>query len=94
MKEFIEVEASLTLKGIAVLRPVFFEQSETSKILKKDFVLLGEIQFRKIELADEIFVIDVGGYIGESTRKEIEFAKRNNKNVRYYSAFMANNECV
>ena len=30
---------------------------------------------RKIDMADEIFVINVGGYIGSSTRSEIEYAK-------------------
>ena len=37
----------------------------------------------KISMADEIFVINVGGYIGESTRSEIAYAKANGKPVRY-----------
>ncbi|MFK4566703.1 hypothetical protein [Enterococcus sp. UD-01] len=94
MKEFKEVEANLSLKGIAVLSPIFFEQSKTSKITKEVAQLLGNMHFRKIELADEIFVMDVGGYIGESTRKEIAFAKSNNKNIRYYSAFISDSTCI
>ena len=38
---------------------------------------------RKIDMADEIFVINVGGYIGFSTRSEIEYAKATNKVVSY-----------
>ena len=38
---------------------------------------------RKIDMADEIYVINVGGYIGESTRSEIEYARRTGKAVRY-----------
>ena len=38
---------------------------------------------RKIDIADEIFVINVGGYIGSSTRSEIEYAKLTGKTVRY-----------
>ena len=38
---------------------------------------------RKIDMADAIYVINVGGYIGESTRSEIEYAIRNGKEVRY-----------
>ncbi len=38
---------------------------------------------RKIDLADEIFVINVGGYIGESTKSEIEYAKLHNKTINY-----------
>ena len=37
----------------------------------------------KIDMADEIFVINVGGYIGSSTRSEIEYAQRNGKEVQY-----------
>ena len=38
---------------------------------------------RKIDMADEIFVINVDGYIGESTKSEIEYAKRTGKKVNY-----------
>lgn len=34
-------------------------------------------------MADEIYVINVGGYIGESTRSEIEYAKKKGRGVRY-----------
>lgn len=40
-------------------------------------------QFKRIELADEIFVVNVDGYVGESTMAEIEFAERNGKRVRW-----------
>ena len=39
---------------------------------------------RKIDIADEIFVINVGGYTGSSTRSEIEYAKATGKKVRYF----------
>ena len=38
---------------------------------------------RKIDMADSIYVINVGGYIGESTRSEIEYAKAHGKEVHY-----------
>jgi hypothetical protein len=44
---------------------------------------LNTIHFQKIDLADEIFVINVGGYIGESTRKEIIYAIKQGKTVNY-----------
>lgn len=40
-------------------------------------------QFKRIELADEIFVVNVDGYVGESTMAEIEFAEKNGKLVRW-----------
>lgn len=38
---------------------------------------------RKIDLSDEILVFNLGGYIGESTRSEIEYAKAHGKPVKY-----------
>lgn len=42
-----------------------------------------ELHKRKIDLADEILVLNIGGYIGESTRSEIEYATAKGKTVRY-----------
>lgn len=44
---------------------------------------LDELHKRKIDLADRVFVLNVGGYIGESTRSEIEYAKKHNKKIDY-----------
>lgn len=45
--------------------------------------MLDDMHKRKIDMADEIYVINVGGYIGESTMSEIEYAKKNGRGVRY-----------
>jgi len=45
--------------------------------------LLDKIHLRKIDLSDEIFVLNVGGYIGESTEREINYARRMGKKVRF-----------
>ena len=45
--------------------------------------MLDDMHKRKIDMADEIYVINVGGYVGESTRSEIEYAKANGKTVGY-----------
>ena len=45
--------------------------------------MLDDMHKRKIDMSDEIFVINVGGYIGESTKSEIEYAKKHNKKVNY-----------
>jgi hypothetical protein len=46
---------------------------------------LDELHKRKIDLADEILVIDIDNYIGNSTRSEIDYAMAHNKPVRYLS---------
>ena len=45
--------------------------------------MLDDMHLRKIDLADEIFVINVGGYIGESTRSEIAYAEETGKKINY-----------
>ena len=45
--------------------------------------MLDDMHKRKIDLADEIFVINPGGYIGSSTLSEIEYAKATNKPARF-----------
>ena len=45
--------------------------------------MLDDMHMRKIDMADEIFVINVGGYIGESTRRVIAYAKNTGKSVKY-----------
>ncbi|MDQ0166981.1 hypothetical protein [Bacillus horti] len=82
---FERTNAFLTLQGNVVMSVAFFEQSEGFEITQEQAELLGEIHFRKIDLSDEIFVIDVDGYIGESTRKEIKYAEEKGKPIRYYS---------
>ena len=44
---------------------------------------LDELHLRKIELADEVLILNVGGYIGESTRRELEHARRLGKPIRF-----------
>ena len=48
--------------------------------------MLDELHKRKIDLADRVFVINVDGYIGDSTRSEIEYTKRLGKPIHYLEA--------
>jgi hypothetical protein len=48
--------------------------------------LLDRLHFAKIDLADEIFVVNVGGYIGSSTKREVGYAKAHGKGVRWLEA--------
>ncbi|MFK7601558.1 hypothetical protein ACI3L1_05040 [Deinococcus sp. SM5_A1] len=44
---------------------------------------LAELHRRKIDLAEEILVINVGGHVGDSTRSEIDYARAQGKRVRW-----------
>jgi len=74
-----------TLAGRIVLVPgIYFHADKEEVTLKvKDFLDLLHLQ--KIDLADEVLVINCDGYIGQSTRKEITYAIRKSKLVRYWS---------
>lgn len=45
---------------------------------------MDRLHLHKIDLSDEIFVMNIGGYIGKSTQNEIEYAKKNGKVIKYY----------
>jgi len=47
--------------------------------------LLDELHLRKIDLAHEVLILDVDGYIGESTRREVTYAIKQKKRIRYLS---------
>jgi hypothetical protein len=83
--EFQMANKWLTLQGNIVISVAMFGHVDKEPLSKDDKILLDEIHKKKIDLADEIFVVDVDGYIGESTKKEIEYAIFNNKNVRFLS---------
>ncbi len=45
--------------------------------------ILSQLHFEKIKISDAIYVVNINGYIGEATKKEIEFAKSLNKEILY-----------
>ena len=88
-KQFEDANMQETLAGHIVLSVGFFmhsaEQQHGRKleISQETKNQLDELHKRKIDLADEIFVLNVGGYIGESTRSEIDYASKLKKPIRY-----------
>lgn len=80
--EFMKVQKELTLKGYIVISVGCFGHSG-DVVTDEQKIMLDNMHMRKIDMADEIFVINVGGYIGESTKSEIEYAKSHNKKVNY-----------
>ena len=82
--QFIAEQKRLTLEGNIVISVGLFGHTGDEEVwLEKTKVMLDDMHKRKIDLADEIFVINVGGYIGSSTRSEIEYAIKTGKAVRY-----------
>lgn len=83
-EEFIETQKRLTLEGCIVISVGMFGHSGDEEVWKPRVKeMLDDMQKRKIDMADEIFVINVGGYIGESTKSEIAYAEKTGKKVNY-----------
>ena len=83
-EQFLEVQKQLTLKGYIVISVGLFGHSGDNEVWKPGTKeMLDDMHKRKIDMADEIFVINVGGYIGESTKSEIAYAKETGKKVNY-----------
>ena len=81
---FMEAQKRLTLEGNIVISVGLFGHSGDDEVwIEGTKEMLDDMHKRKIDLADEIFVINPGGYIGSSTRSEIDYAKANGKKVVY-----------
>ena len=81
---FLEAQKRLTLEGNIVISVGLFGHSGDEEVWNEGVKeMLDRQHLAKIDLADEIFVINVGGYIGESTRREIAYAKSKGKAVVY-----------
>lgn len=84
--EFIRQNFNHTMKGRIVLTVGFYHHAhEGFTVDPKDKIKLDILHLRKIELCDFVYVIDVDGYIGESTAREIEYARSLLKPIRYLS---------
>lgn len=82
-KEILEVAHDLTLQGEIVLAPFVFHHADNEEISMEMLLQLDNLHKEKIEMSDAIFVVNVNGYIGESTYSEIDWARRKKKNIYF-----------
>ena len=81
-----------TMRGHIVLSVGFYPHSQTRAhgeevgCTEEQKHALDGLHLRKIDLADEILVLNVGGYVGESTAREIVYAEEHGKPVRFLEA--------
>lgn len=78
---FLKAQKELTLQGYIVLSVGLFGHADNEPISEKQKEMLDDMHKAKIDMADMIYVVNVGGYIGKSTRSEIEYARLSNKTV-------------
>lgn len=82
--QFLEAQKRLTLAGNIVISVGLFGHSGDDEVWTEGTKeMLDDMHKRKIDMADRIYVINVNGYIGSSTRSEIEYARKKGKQVLF-----------
>lgn len=82
--DFIREQKRLTLEGNIVISVGLFGHAGDNEVLDHGVKeMLDDMHKRKIDMADEIFVINKNGYIGSSTKSEIQYAIHLRKPVKY-----------
>ncbi|MGW3291721.1 hypothetical protein ACWDR3_44575 [Streptomyces sp. NPDC001002] len=85
--EMSAANRELTLAGVIVVAPGVFLRAEDHEadelITDEQKTALGALHLRKIDLADRVLVVNPGGYIGESTRREIAYAHATGKPISF-----------
>ena len=81
-KEIMRIATELeTDKGYCVIQPVY--NCDDKVLTESDIQNLANAHYKKIDISDAVFIINVGGYIGKSVAEEIEYAKKRNKEIIY-----------
>ena len=79
--EYLTVQRNLSLQGHIVLSVGLFAHADSVELSVEDKIRLDNLHKQKINMSDAIFVINKGGYIGESTFGEIDWATRMGKQI-------------
>ena len=80
-KEFHQVARRLTLEGKIILTVHVFRFGET--LSKEELLNLDYLHLHKIDMADRVHVVNIGGYQGDGTKREIQYALVSGKQVTY-----------
>ena len=81
--EILEAAKTLTMDNHIVLSPFIFHHADDEELTQEAKIRLDNLHKEKINMSDAIFVVNVGGYIGPSTRSEIEYAMATGKKIGY-----------
>lgn len=84
-EEMMKIAVQMELAGNVVLTPIIPINENKEDLTKEEVSILGKMHKKKIELSDAILVVNVNGYIGNSTKEEMEFARSLKKEVIYYT---------
>ena len=81
-KQMQEIALELEVKqGYCVLTPV---GEKTVQPSEKEIEKLAQAHFKKIDMSDAVYVVNIGGYIGKSVSREVCYAQEHNKEIIYH----------
>lgn len=84
--EMMDITEKLELEGNCMLTPIYNpNRPNKDSYTEEEGKMLDKAHKERIKISDAILVVDVDGYIGTSTKSEIEFATSLNKEIMYYS---------
>jgi hypothetical protein len=78
-----EEQVRLAKQGVVALLPVIEPINHEPELTPEEKEIYAKIHFKKIDMSDEILVVNLDDYIGYSTNKEIEYAQLTNKPIAY-----------
>lgn len=84
-KEMTKITEKMALEGNCMLTPIELTRENKEAYTKDEALTIAKMHKEKIKLSDAILVVNVNGYIGNSTNSEIEYAKSLNKEILYYT---------
>lgn len=84
-KEMMEITEKMALEGNCMLTPIELTKPNKEAYTEDEGLMIDRMHKEKIKLSDAILVVNVNGYIGNSTNGEIEYAKSLNKEILYYT---------
>lgn len=93
-EQFMTCQKNMALQGNIVMMPCVFNHvgdpcdAYQIELTDKQQTMLAEMEHRRIDMCDEVYVINVDGYIGEQTKAMIEYAEKTGKTVSYMVKFM------
>ena len=81
--DFERVAREQTLKGRIILTLAFFSQEDGTPLTEEQIKMLHHLHRHKIKLADEVYIINSNGYIGDSTKQHIDYAEKTDTFIEY-----------
>ena len=81
-KQMQQIAVELETKyGYCVLQPIF--DSDVT-LNEKDISNLSKAHLKKIDISDIVYIVNIGGYIGNAVAEELQYAKEHNKEIRFH----------